>query len=130
VLSRGVNPLTEVQKKQASAHPLYLEGQAYFVPNVGQVFSQKKDKNILMHFNVYTLKNSAAQISATVTFLQKGKVFTEAGGALPAADLTGRIAYLTSFATENFPPGEYDLRVSVSDGNHRAASMAHFTVEP
>src|SRR5581483_11774239 len=53
VLSQGVNPLTEEQKKQGARHPLYLEGQAYFVPNLKQTFSQAKDKNLLIHFNVY-----------------------------------------------------------------------------
>lgn len=130
VLSRGVNPLTEDQKKQPASHPLYLEGQAYFVPNVGQIFSKARDQNILIHFNVYTLKNSTAQVSATVTFLQDGKVFTEAGGALPAADATGRILYLTSFPSSSFLPGEYDLRVTIKDGSHRATSTAHFVMEP
>lgn len=129
VMSRGVNPLTEEQKKQP-AHPLYLEGQAYFVPNVEASFSLEADKNLLVHFNVYAPKGLAAKVNATLTFLKGGSVFTEAGGALPDADATGRIAYSTSFGSENFPAGEYDLRVTVSDGTHRASSTAHFKVAP
>lgn len=130
VLSQGVNPLTDEQKKQGARHPLYLEGQAYFVPNVKQAFSQSKDKNLLIHFNVYLPANAASKVSATLTFLSKGQVFTEAEGALPDADATGRIAYATSFGTDNFPPGDYQLRVTVSDGARRVSSTAAFTVEP
>src|SRR5581483_460508 len=130
VLSQGANPLTEEQKKQGARHPLYLEGQAYFVPNLKQTFSQSRDKNLLIHFNVYLPANAAAKVSATLTFLSKGQVFTEAEGALPEADATGRIAYATSFGTDNFPPGDYQLRVTVKDGARRVASTTAFTIEP
>jgi VWFA-related protein len=129
VLSRGVNPLTEEQKKD-SAHPLYLEGQAYFVPNVARTFSQAKDKNLLVHFNAYTGKNSKTNIEATLEFLQNGKIVASAGGVLPSPDASGRIAYLTSFLLSNFLPGEYDLRVGISDGEQNPFSVAHFKVEP
>ena len=128
VLSRGVNPLTEEQKKQP--HPLYLEGQAYFVPNVEQTFSLSRDKNILMHFNVYMPKGAASKVNATVSFLKGGSVFTQAGGALPDPDPAGKISYATSFPTEHFQPGEYDLRITVTDGARRSASTAHFKIEP
>src|SRR5262249_1768097 len=112
VLSRGVSPLTVEQKKQ-TLHPLFLEGQAYFLPNVDKLFRLTRDKNILIHFNAYMPKGSAGKLNATLVFLKAGNVFTQASGALPDADGTGHISYLTSFATENFPPGEYDLRVTV-----------------
>ena len=129
VMSRGVNPLTEEQKKQP-AHPLFLEGQAYFVPNVEQTFSLGRDKNLLVHFNVYAPIGSTPKINATLAFLKGGSVFTQAGGLLPDADATGRIAYSTSFGSENFPSGEYELRVTVSDGTRRTSSTAHFKIEP
>ena len=130
VMSQGVNPLSEEQKKQGGRHPLYLEGQAYFVPNVTQTFSQSKDKNLLIHFNVYLPADSAARVNATLAFFTKGGLYTQADGTLPAADATGRIAYATSFGTENFPPGDYELRVTVCDGARRATSTAVFTIAP
>ena len=129
VLSRGVNPLTEEQKKQPT-HPLYLEGQAYFVPNVEQTFSLAKDKNLLVHFNAYVPKNSTAKVTAALVFLKGGGVFTQAGGALPEPDASGRIAYSTSFGSENFSPGDYELRVTLSDGTRRVSSATQFKIEP
>ena len=129
VMSRGVNPLTEEQKKQP-AHPLYLEGQAYFVPNVEQAFSLAKDKNLLVHFNAYVPNGSTVKVNAMLVFSKGGTVFTQAGGALPDPDASGRIAYSTSFGSENFPTGEYDLRVTVTDGTRRVSSTTHFRIEP
>ena len=126
VLSRGLSPLSEEQKKQH--HPLYLEGQAYFLPNVGETFSIAKDKNLMVHFDVYAPK-AVNGVSATLAFYQKGSVFTQAGGALPAPDATGTISYATAFGTENFPPGDYELRVTVTDGKTRDLSSAHFRIE-
>ena len=128
VLSRGVNPLTEEQKKQAT-HPLYLEGQAYFVPDVEQSFSLARDKNLLVHFKVYVPKGTA-KVNASLAFLKNGAVFTQAGGVLPDADARGCIEYSTSFGTADFPAGEYDLRVTASDGTRRASSTTRFTVGP
>jgi VWFA-related protein len=129
VMSRGVNPLTEEQKKQAT-HPLYLEERAYFVPNIDEAFSLARDKNLLVHFNVYAPKGSTSKVNVTLAFLKGGSIFTQAGGQLPDVDATGRISYSTSFGSENFPAGDYELRVTVSDGPRRASSTAHFKIEP
>jgi len=128
IISRGVNPLTAEQKTHS--HPLYLEGQAYFVPNIEQSFSQARDKNILVHFNAYVPKGSSPALKVDAAFLKGGQVFTQASGPLPAADSSGRVQYSTSFGTDNFPPGEYDLRITVSDGSKRVASVAHFAIQP
>ncbi|HMG32991.1 MAG TPA: VWA domain-containing protein [Blastocatellia bacterium] len=127
VLSRGVNALTEEQKK--TRHPLYLEGQAYFVPNIEQTFSQNGDKNLLIHFNVYEPAGFTSPVNATLSFVTKAGVFTEASGALPPPDANGRVPYSTSFRTSDFPPGDYDLKVTVSAGSQRTSSVAHFKIQ-
>jgi VWFA-related protein len=129
VLSRGVNPLTEQQKKEP-AHPLYLEGQAYFVPNVTQAFSAGSDKNLLVHFSVYPPKATGGKVSVSIGFYRNGSLVAESSGALPEPDATGRIPYSTSFGLEAFPPGEYQLRVTASDSGSRASSVARFEVRP
>ena len=129
VLSRGVNPLNDEQKKD-SLHPLYFEGQAYFVPNARGVFRKSADKNLLVHFSAYGAKGSAAPIIATIEFLQGAKVLSKAGGQLPAADASGRIVYLTSFPFDGFPAGQYEIRVTVSDRATQTTSSSTFVVEP
>jgi len=129
VLSRGVNPLNDEQKKD-SLHPLYFEGQAYFVPNARGVFRKSADKNLLVHFSAYGAKGSAAPIIATIEFLQGTRILSKAGGQLPAADASGRIVYLTSFPFDGFPAGQYEIRVTVSDRVTQTTSSANFVVEP
>src|SRR6185295_6727724 len=84
VLSRGVNALSDEQKKD-SLHPLYFEQQAYFVPNARGVFRKSTDKNLLVHFSAYRAKGSGAPVNATIEFLQGAKVLSKAGGQLPQA---------------------------------------------
>jgi len=129
VLSRGVNPLNDEQKKD-SLHPLYFEGQAYFVPNARGVFRKSADKNLLVHFSAYGAKGSAAPIIATIEFLQGTRILSKAGGQLPSADASGRIVYLTSFPFDGFPAGQYEIRVTVSDRVTQTTSSANFVVEP
>jgi VWFA-related protein len=130
VLSRGVNPLTEQQKKEAAPHPLYLEGQAYFVPNVTQAFSAGADKNLLVHFSVYAPKATGSKVSVAIDFYKDGRVIARSSGALPEPDATGRIPYSTSFGLGAFPPGDYELVVTASDGSGRASSATRFEVRP
>ncbi len=129
VLSRGVNPLNDEQKKD-SLHPLYFEGQAYFVPNARGVFRKSADKNLLVHFSAYGVKGSTTPVIATIEILQGTKIVSKAGGQLPPADASGRIVYLTSFPFDSFPAGQYEIRVTVSDGVTQSTSSANFVVEP
>lgn len=129
VLSRGLNPLTEQQKKEA-AHPLYLEGQAYFVPNVSQTFSTGSDKNLLVHFDVYPTKTASGKASVSINFYKSGSLIAQSSGALPEPDAAGRISYSTSFGLEAFSPGEYQLVITASDGSSRASSGTRFKVQP
>jgi len=129
VLSRGVNPLTEEQKKGA-AHPLYLEGQAYFVPNITHGFSMASDKNLLLHFSVYPPKTGGSKVSVSIDFYKGGSLIAQSSGALPEPDTAGRIQYSTSFGLGAFAPGDYNLVVTAADGKGRASSSARFEVRP
>ena len=129
VLSRGVNPLTEEQKKEA-AHPLYLEGQAYFVPNVSQGFSIASDKNMLVHFSVYMPQGGSNGVTVSINFYRDGRIVAQSSGALPDPDATGRIQYSTSFALAAFPPGEYELVITASEATSKSSSEARFEVRP
>jgi VWFA-related protein len=129
VLSRGVNPLTEEQKKGAP-HPLYLEGQAYFVPNLTHSFSAASDRNLLVHFSVYAPKAAASKVSVSIDFYKNGSLMAQSSGALPEPDATGKIAYSTSFGLAAFSSGEYELRVTASDGTGKTSSAARFDVRP
>jgi VWFA-related protein len=129
VLSRGVNPLSEEQKHE-TAHPLYLEGQAYFVPNVTEGFSIGSDKNMLVHFNVYEPGAGSGKVSASLDFYRNGRIIAQSSGSLPDPDATGKIAYSTSFGLGAFSPGEYELVVTATGGTGKASSVARFKIRP
>lgn len=129
VLSRGVNPLNDEQKKD-TLHPLYFEGQAYFVPNARESFRKSTDKNLLVHFSAYRAKGSTAPVVANIEFLQGARTVSKAAGQLPPPDASGRIAYLTAFALDSFAAGRYEIRVTITDGATQSISSASFAVEP
>jgi len=129
VLSRGVNPLSDEQKKD-TLHPLYFEGQAYFVPNTRAVFRKSVEKNLLVHFSAYRPKGSTGAVVTTIEFIQGSRTLSKASGQLPAPDASGRIVYLTSFPLESFGPGQYEIRVTANDGVTQSTSSASFVVEP
>jgi VWFA-related protein len=129
VLSRGVNPLTEEQKKE-TAHPLYLEGRAYFVPNVSQAFSIASDKNMLVHFNVYAPQGGGNRVTVSINFYRDGRIIAQSSGVLPDPDASGRIQYSTSFGLAAFSPGQYEVVVTASDSTGKASSETRFEVRP
>jgi len=49
---------------------------------------------------------------------------------LPAPDQNGRIQYTGTIPLDAFPPGEYELKATVSDGVTKAMRSERFTVQP
>jgi hypothetical protein len=49
--------------------------------------------------------------------------------ALPGPDQSGRIQYANAFALDAFQPGEYEVRVTVSDGRDYVTRSSTFSVE-
>jgi VWFA-related protein len=129
VLSRGVNPLTEDQKREGT-HPLYLEGQAYFVPNVSEVFSAGADRNVLVHFSVYPGKSGGNGLWVSLNFYKGGNLIAQSAGPLPGPESKAEVPYSTSFSLGTFPPGEYDLVVTATDASGKTSSSARFEVHP
>jgi hypothetical protein len=97
---------------------------------VDEGFSLSRDKNLLVHFDVYVPKGSTRKLNVNIAFLKGTSVFNQANGELPEADASGRISYSTAFGSDNFPPGDYDLRITVTAGTERATSTGHFRIEP
>ena len=66
----------------------------------------------------------------TFEFTREGKVIGRSGGTLPEPDEGGRIKYVASFPTETFPPGEYGLRATATQGSASASSQTRFVLIP
>jgi hypothetical protein len=81
-------------------------------------------------FTVYTQPGSQTAPDLGVEFLQDGKVIGRGNPALPAPDSHGIIPYIASTPLDSFKPGQYEMRVTISqNGKAMAAERTMFTIE-
>ncbi len=120
--TRGGEPLRP-QERDAN-NPFHF-GQTVIMPNLTRTFS-KSDEQMMFYFVVQA--RPGATVQAKVEFLQQGQVLAQAPGTLPAPDERGRIPFLATFPVTPFPAGHYDVRVTVTDGTHRASEHTSFTI--
>jgi VWFA-related protein len=112
---------------QNQENPLRL-GEMLLYPNIGTPLSKTKTKQ--MSFYAAVRANGTAPTKATIEILQKGQKLAELPVDLGKPDATGRIQFANSLPLEPFPPGAYELRLSVTDGTTSTASSTTFSVVP
>jgi hypothetical protein len=81
-------------------------------------------------FTVYAQPGSQTSPDLGVEFLQDGKVIGRGSPKLPAPDSHGVIPYIASTPLDSFKPGQYEMRVTISqNGKATAAERTMFTIE-
>jgi len=83
-----------------------------------------------MFLTIYQAKGSAAAPKMSIELDQAGQPLGQLPVQLPAPDQTGRIQYTGTIPLDAFPPGEYELKATVSDGVTKAMRSERFTVQP
>jgi len=66
----------------------------------------------------------------SIELYQAGQPIGQLPVQLPAPDQNGRIQYTGIIPLDAFPPGEYELRATVSDGVTKAMRAERFSVQP
>ncbi len=69
-------------------------------------------------------------VGMELEFRHDGKVVGRSEPALPAADDSGRIAYIGSFPTAQLEPGRYELWARAKQGDATAVAATSFTIAP
>lgn len=110
----------------ASGEPFHV-GNTLLYPNLGTPVQRAQDAKLAFYVTAYVEKGSLAP-EATVEVMQNGRSLRQLPVELPAPDDAGRIRYTNAFSLDAFPPGSYELRVTVTDGTHTAARSTRFTV--
>jgi VWFA-related protein len=105
-------------------NPLYL-GKSLIYPNVG---SPVHKSNKTLAFFVLVTAGSGAAPSATLEILRGGQTLSRAPCALPAPGSSGQIEYLEQVSIETLSPGNYTLRLTVSQGERREVREAVFEI--
>jgi VWFA-related protein len=119
-----------LNEKAAKLESPFHYGGAQVYPNLGEPLSKANDKALAFYFDVYPPKKLSAELKLTVEILQDGKELTSGSPALPGPDPDGRIQYVSALPLSGFQPGEYSLKITVTEGQTSTSRVASFTVEP
>jgi VWFA-related protein len=95
----------------------------------GSVYAAK-GATLSLFFVVYPDAGMAAKPEGLIEYLKDGAIVGKAAIPLPDADAKGRIPYVMSSPADAMPPGSYEVRIAVKQGDTVAEERAFVTVEP
>ena len=120
-------------QKASAAEPAtnpFRVGELMLYPNLGEPLHKAGSKGLSMFLTIYPPKGSTAAPKMSIELAQAGQPLGQLPIQLPAPDQNGRIQYTGTIPLDAFPPGEYELKATVSDGVTKATRSERFTVQP
>jgi VWFA-related protein len=120
----------QIKPQDQKPNSPFLYGEVLVYPNVGEPLSKSTDKQLAFFFTAYPAQGAKSALKSTVEILQQRRSLGQATVDLPAPDATGRIQFASALPIEKLQPGEYELRVTVTDGIVRSTRTEPFTVRP
>jgi VWFA-related protein len=106
-------------------NPLYF-GELLLYPSLGEPLSKSRDKTLSFYYTLQPAQGGTP--AATLEILQAGQSLAQLPLQLPAPSADGRIQHTAQLPLENFPAGEYTLRVNVTQGSAKETRDAGFRV--
>lgn len=124
VLKRAERLTPEEQKRD---QPLHF-GELLVYPNLGEQIDRNTSKQLAYFFTAWPPKGATKPMQVTLEILQNNRQIGKTSGDLPPADERGQIKYASSFALDKFPPGTFELKVTVTDGQNSVSRSASFVL--
>lgn len=109
--------------------PFHFE-QGRVIPTLFEGITRSPVSGVSFYFVVYPSKEIAEKPQLVLEFFQEGQLVAKAAPELPPADEQGRIRYIASSASENFRPGQYEVRAVVRQGTSACEEHAFFAINP
>jgi hypothetical protein len=106
----------------------YRVGNELLYPNLGTPLKKTADGKLAFFVTAYVGHGEKHAPQASLEVAQNGRSLAKLPLDLPAPDAEGRIQYTNAVPLSVFPPGTYELRVTVTDGTHSATRAVPFTV--
>jgi len=122
--------VAKAQKSSPADPESFKVGDLMLYPNMGQPLHKTGSKGMSMFLTIYQAKGATAAAKMSIELDQAGQPLGQLPVQLPAADQNGRIQYTGTIPLDAFPPGEYELKATVSDGVTKAMRSERFTVQP
>jgi VWFA-related protein len=126
VLLKRADRLSAEERKRA--HPLHF-GEVVVYPNLGEPLRKSVTKQLTFFFTAWPAKGSTQKLQMTVEVLQDNRSLAIVPGDLPEPDETGSIKYASAIPIIAFPPGNYELRVFLKDGQSSINRSSPFRIE-
>lgn len=98
------------------------------VPHLAGPVSQAATPNLSFFARIYPAGTEPARL--TLDFVRDGKIVGRAQPPLPARDASGRLAYVGGVPSSGFPPGAYEVRLTLTQGARSVTSSARFELAP
>jgi len=124
VLRRAERLTPEEQKRDQP----FRFGELLVYPNLGEPIVKSVSQQLAFFFTAWPAKDSTGPLQFNVEILQNHRSLAKIPGQLPSPDQQGQIKYASSFPLEKFPPGAYELKVTVGDGTNAVSRATSFTV--
>lgn len=127
VIIKSAEKLTATE--QRTPNPFHF-GEVLIYPNMSEPLRKSSSKNLAFFVTVYPPQGSAFATKLKLEILQQGRLLGQTSTDLPAPDSAGRIQYASAIPIDKYRPGDYELRVTVQNGQSTASRAEHFTITP
>jgi hypothetical protein len=102
---------------------------ARLVPHLGGPLSQAATPNLSFFARLYP-RDGGEPPQLTLEFLREGRIIGRGQPDLPAPDASGRIAFVGGVPSKSFPPGAYDVRLTLAQGAEKATASMRLGLVP
>jgi VWFA-related protein len=127
VLLKRADRLTAEEQKQPN--PFHY-GELLIYPNLGEPMRKAAIKQLPFFFNVYVPQGERTAPKLAIEIMQAGQRLARLQSELPAPDAAGVIQFASAIPLDSFQPGNYELKITVSDAATSIARSIVFTVAP
>jgi VWFA-related protein len=110
----------------AATHPL-AGGGVLLYPSFGEAISRKAQSEIAFALPM-VLEAAAPAPTATLELLQKGQSLAQLPLPLDKPDEKGRLLQVSRLPSAAIPPGEYELRITITAGSNKITRSTPLTV--
>lgn len=122
-----IDRVEKVAAGRPAASPFQV-GDLLVYPNLGEAAHKEASKQLPFFFTLYAPAGLKAAPQLSVELRQHGKMLARLPAELSEPDARGRYQYLAALPLQNIPAGDYELKVTASDGTNSVSRSARFTV--
>lgn len=124
----SVTIISRVEQLKEKIESPFRVGEVMLYPNLGEPIKKAVSKQMGFYFNVYPAKGEQPHLVLEV--MQGAKSIARVPLKLTPPDEQGRIQFASALPLDSLAPGQYELRITVSDSKGKLSRAASFTIEP